>query len=632
MLRSRSGTFRSPTLTARRRAPGFTLVELMMSLAMVLLLTLAVTQIFRVTVQTIGKGNATGEVVRGLDATRIALQIDFAGTDDISYSGLTDESGILPTDRQPAIIISSTAAPAFLSRRDMETDSDYDPATLPWPHGVETFDSDGDGLDDALLGPYHNGRRWFRTDTLSFFVGGHGESQKNLIPGGGGFYGDTTSEESWVWYGHGQVYDGQGELNNNSTNQYPLPGEGTAELNPNNFFANQFALLRTAILLRADQFPTGAPAGASSTVLNDDGIPVLHLRPVWDTATPADFTGGLDMSPFEFQSPVAEYDGMTNQPTLFRSQDSRVDVAGVTAEQYRQRVRAAQNYGTAIGSSDANGPLRFNGAFPRDANPLTWYNRLFARTNGNLVKQNPGRFWINSLVLKPLNAEEVSQASSYLLGGATEFVVEYAGDFLTQLPNGDIDWANGGLLADGVVDFTVDFAGVRHIRFYGMPRDVDADGRIPGPALAPEQPGAAFPTDPVLLQSTDTRPLADYLPRTNSPLTVDTGLPFEKRLPAAYSGAATETMDTRVNIADYMDPAVYTDQDYDWSYLAAWGPGDFDGGLYPNPTHNTSFVSLANPEGILRPSLIRIIVSAIDRQARLEDSVSMELIFRVPVE
>src|SRR5690606_8017926 len=106
---------------------GFTLTELMISLVMVLLLVLAVSRIFSVTATTIGKGNATGEVIRGLDAARIALQIDFTGTDGITYGGFTDDSGILPGPRQPSIILYSTSIPAFLSERDMAADIDFDP-------------------------------------------------------------------------------------------------------------------------------------------------------------------------------------------------------------------------------------------------------------------------------------------------------------------------------------------------------------------------------------------------------------------------------------------------------------------------------------------------------------------------
>lgn len=612
-----------------------------MSLAMVLLLTLAVTQIFRVTVTTIGKGNATGEVVRGMDAARIALQIDFSGTDSITYSGFTDQSGILPTDRQPAIIISSTAAPAFMSERDMESDSDYDPATGA---GVDTIDADNNGVDDTLLGPYRNGRRWFRLDSLSFFTGGHGESQKNLQPTGGGYYGDTTGDESWVWYGHGRLYDGQGELNQENTNQYPLPGEGTRDTNPHNFFANQFVLLRSAIICKP-LYDHDGDSATEITATNDAGGPtneILFVRPTWDPAVPSAVAAEPEVGPFNYLTQVNLFTAPTgpNEPyptaDPYEIQDSRVDVAGVTVAQYRERLSIAQRYDSAAGGNpnDANGPLSFGAGGA--AAPPTWYNRLFARTTSNPL--NSGRFWINSQVLKPLDAGEVSQASSYLLGGASEFIVEYAGDFLTQLPTGAIDTTgiNAGLAPDGVIDFTIDASGTRHIRFYGMPRDVDgvvaddagATYLIPGPAATAAKTITGGPVSTVLLTSTDTRPLADYLPAAGT-MNVNTGFPFEKRLPGNYTGTP-ELPTGRDTVPDY---GVLAAADFDdFTYLAAWGPADFDGATAGLSLYGATFTTPANPEGKLRPSLIRVIVSGIDREHRLEEPLSMELIFRVPAE
>ena len=633
----------APRTASRRTAakgalPGFTLIELMIALVLVLLLVLAMTQIFNVTSKAIGKGTATGEVVRGLDSARVALQIDFAGTDNIAYLGFGDESGILPTNRQPAIIISSTSIPAFVSERDMEADSDADPTTV---------DIDNDGTDDLpALGPYQIGTRWFRTDTLSFFARGEFESQTNIQPPSGpvspSFYGNTTSREAWVWYGHGRVYNGVGALTDESS--FWLPGADSPAANPNHFFASQFVLLRTPILLKALQPTTGGP----TTVVDDNGSPVLHLRPQWDPGLPAANANTIDVGPLSYlRVPANEsnvFDPTTNDffPSAaapFRVFQSRVDVAGVTASQYRQRLAAVQS---EINFS-SNSRLEFDSAY--EAIPATWYNRLLARHDNDPAHspQNNGRFWINPLVIKPLNAGEVSQASNYLLTGAAQFIVEYAGDFIRQAPNGEIATLmsdgttpapNGGLTPDGVIDFTIDANGVRHIRWYGMPRDVDGDGAIPGPALAPATPGTA--TDPVLLQSIDVRPLADYLPQTasaTSPMTIDSGFPFEKRLPGEYQPNLSGPVQPRNGITDYS--AALSDN-FDWSYLAAWGPGDFDGNLYDggvaNTVHPFDFASPEVPDGNLRPSLIRVIITGIDHQAKLENAISQELVFRVPHE
>ncbi len=634
---------------------GFTLTELMISLVMVLLLVLAVSRIFSVTATTIGKGNATGEVIRGLDAARIALQIDFTGTDGITYGGFTDDSGLLPGPRQPSIIIYSTSIPAFMSQRDMEGDADFDPSTPLFDQQVAmtTLDADNDGVDELTFGPFQTGRRWFRTDTISFFTEGHAESQTNLRAGGG-FTGDIEGHESWVWYGHGRVYDGISALN--AFGSYLLPGEGTSDANPNHYFANQFVLLRNAIMLTPqvdhDQDPTTA-----TTVVDGDGIFAAHLRPRWDTLVPDtdlyyDAGGGQwvpNLGPFTYdlgdmgsifpggQSPVRihfaapdpdPFPSPPNRPyeqghefvndgsLNYVVQQSRVDIAGVDADAFRERLKVVQREDeTGAFSGRINGPLEFT-ASPRTE---TWYERMFARSPGSAVTpaervRNAFRFFTNPLVLKPLHAGEASQASAYLLGGAAQFIVEYAGDFLTQ----DLDGVTTANTPDGVIDYTVDADGVRHIRWYGMPRDVDNDGVIPGPAAAPAD----------LLTSIDTRPLADYV-MGGGAITVDTGFPFEKRLPAAYDPA----MQTRANITDYLDPALYT-ANFDWSYLVAWGPGDFDGDLYGTldasaPAGHNDPALLGAPIG---PALIRVIVQGLDRESRLEEPISMELVFRVPAE
>ncbi len=601
-----------------------------MSLVMVLLLTLAVSQIFRVTASTIGKGNATGEVIRGIDSTRIALQIDFTGTDGIGYGGFTDKSGILPADRQPAIIISSTSIPAFMSQRDLQADEDGDPTTLDW---------DNDGIDNLpALGPFNVGRRVFRLDSLSFFTGGKAESQKNLEPSGGGFYGDTSSDESWVWYGHARVYDGSGPLNLEASYLLPAGAATTQDTNPHNFFANQFVLLRNQILLKSLQSYqlTSGGLAPEATVLSDSGVPVLHGRATWDPMAPAMVlpTNEPEVGPLAYDSPVAEMDDATGTHSIHQHPDglddllqhTRVDVAGVTPATYRERLFFAQRAGAF---NEANGPLSFNGGV---AQPVTWYNRLFARVTDDPA--NAGRFWINPLVVKPLDAGEVSQASSYLLGGATGFIVEYAGDFLAQTETGAIDTAapNGGIAPDGVIDFTVDATGTRHIRFYGMPRDVDGTVNYAGQSFVIPGPGSRTVTVPMpggladsdaMLVSTDVRPLADYLPGTGT-FNVNTGLPFEKRLPADYQGSP-ERPTGRAQILDYGILA-YGDLD-DTTYLAAWGPHDFDG--YPVGFNGIPPELQLIP---LRPSLIRVIVQGIDRQNRLEEPLSMELIFRVPAE
>src|SRR5947209_17221594 len=68
------------------------------------------------------------------------------------------------------------------------------------------------------------------------------------------------------------------------------------------------------------------------------------------------------------------------------------------------------------------------------------------------------------------------------LRGCSQFIVEYAGDFLSQdpttgivtaaQPDGEIDYILDNVVANGTPQF------VRRVRWYGFPRDVTGDGKV----------------------------------------------------------------------------------------------------------------------------------------------------------
>ena len=633
-----------PSRPARPSRRGFTLTELMISLALVLLLTLAMTRIFGVTTRAISKGNAIGEVTRGLDAVRTTLAADMTGADyGVGYDPASDAQGILPLNKQPAIIIYSTSAPTFLNAADQKSDSDGNPLTI---------DRDNDGMDEAtpVFSQYQVGRRFFRTDTLSFFAAGQYKAQASLNPGA--FISDVTSNSAWIWYGHGRVYDGSGGVNKSAA--YLRPGQGTVATNPRNFYASDFILVRNSLLLKAPSDHDG-DATTAATVVSENNTPVLFARARWDVeqpTAPANLYSGStrkypDLGPLMYDSsdgndspisifakgatgskpgdkdhkvatddPLNPYvnqgTGVPATAARYTVQQSRVDVAGVDAAAFRERLRAVQSIdSTLVATGATNGPLRFNSG--GNSTPATWYDTLFARS-GN--RTNQFRFWINPFLIRPLDAGETSQATSPLLTGATQFIVEFAGDFVTQNAAG----ATTDNQPDGVIDFNISAGSVRSTRWYGMPRDVDGDGIIPGPGTGN--------TSAPFLNSPDTRPLGDFLIAGGvggRGMSVDTGMPFEKRLPGTYTSGNPETLGSRGGITDYVAAGRATD--FDCSYLVAFGPGDFDGDLYPTATQTAALTGIP-----LRPSLIRVITVAVDRQAKLEEPLSQELIFRVPAE
>lgn len=73
-------------------------------------------------------------------------------------------------------------------------------------------------------------------------------------------------------------------------------------------------------------------------------------------------------------------------------------------------------------------------------------------------------------------SEKLAQAAPVLLENCQQFLVEFAGDFVTQ--------DNGGLVTDdkpdGVLDFSFE-SGVRNLRWYGLPRDTGG-----GPGMTPD--------------------------------------------------------------------------------------------------------------------------------------------------
>jgi type II secretory pathway pseudopilin PulG len=92
---------------------------------------------------------------------------------------------------------------------------------------------------------------------------------------------------------------------------------------------------------------------------------------------------------------------------------------------------------------------------------------------------DPWRFGCDPDVVSPLTSVKAAQAASHFLQYCSQFAVEYAGDFLTQADDGTVTAAE----PDGQIDFLVRTLGgssVRETRWYGMPRDLDGDGRIYG--------------------------------------------------------------------------------------------------------------------------------------------------------
>ena len=102
----------------RRLRRGFTLIELMISIAIVLILMLGINYVFSTSSKTIGTGLALSAVTRDMRNARSVMQSDFDNAKSVEDAG-----------KMPAIIIQSEYNYAFMNKKDRLSDNDGNPAT-----------------------------------------------------------------------------------------------------------------------------------------------------------------------------------------------------------------------------------------------------------------------------------------------------------------------------------------------------------------------------------------------------------------------------------------------------------------------------------------------------------------------
>ena len=624
------------TTTGRRPRTsrgGFTITELMISVALTLVLTAAVGLIFRTTTETIEKGTATNDVVRNLDAARTALQLDFTGGDDIDFDAFTDRAGILPNREQPMIVISSLAGATFRDQSDFESDAraNYDPAspdTDAWINDALTLDQDGDLTEepgevlDIFTG---QARRVFRMDQLSFGAAG-GFPSETAASGSGTFTQSVQGQQALVYYGHLRVFNNDyGSVDVSAG--YGAPGRPVTpggQPNVNNRFANQFILGRMTLPLidpnRDDA--TGTDAIDQEYIVDASGREVPFYRRTWNTPQ----EDSRDIQPLQAYVNTAVAKIYNGDSTLvnygengqgFPMYRGRVDVLGTSASELRERMAfVVETDPTVSGATNRSWPYEQTDDYSRQPRPgggnvgLAWWERWFWSENF--------RVWINPYGQQPFDASSMGQRTHFLTPGAQQFIVEYAGDYFEQAPDGTITDVDGdGLFIepDGTIDFFVDAGGRRGIRFYGFPRDADGDGDIRLEAINASAGSVRY-------LSPDVVPLKDMVGNSSGSGAVPTPtlaasetntfpFPHEKRVPTVERpDAATEDY-----VADGPAPSIYGGY-----YVCAWTAPELDGN-FPAPF-----------DFPLGPKLIRVIVEAADPDGNLENAVSTELVFRVPEE
>ena len=181
-------------------------------------------------------------------------------------------------------------------------------------------------------------------------------------------------------------------------------------------------------------------AAAGSPPIEALGRFALLLRD--EAAMPAEAyirRDGTLMSPLAGNSQVSGGGRMLRQ--------SRYDLAGITLEQLPKLVEDA-----SMSQPDWWLPLVFN------YEARTKFERPLDSASGLTA------------------SEKLAQAAPVLIENCQQFLVEFAGDFVTQ--------DNGGQVTDdkpdGVLDFSFE-SGVRNLRWYGLPRDTGG-----GPGMTPD--------------------------------------------------------------------------------------------------------------------------------------------------
>lgn len=491
---------------------GFTLLELIISVALVLVLMLAITRIFTITSDAVGASQGLAAATRDARAAQAVFARDI---------------GAMASDSPFIWIRCREAFSAFRNATDDLADIDRLELTID-------LNNDGREGDSAVAGEIVQGHllnsRRHRFDNFSFFMRDRFVRQTGNTAGNV-FVSGLTSPEAWVYYGdvalpnnNGTFAKGSGGLTN--------PGEGTGlSDNPNNYYASQWVLGRfSPLMLRR------------STTTNDirEGTVVQEF-----------FTqiSGDRMRPFTSGTPA------TVNPTVNKLPKARYDLIDVDMTLANDIVDSA----------------RVNAGTP-------WYQMILDE-----------RLQINPFVTKPISSAALSQQASLFVNSVSQFVVEFAGDFITQ------DFT--GALTDAVPDGTIDFStnrGVRQIRWYGYPRDTDGDGTIDVQERDTDSDGVIDTVG------------ADVVPISN--IILADGVNYSTGTHAYRNVEHFRPNDSQPSRKTYTATPAFS------FYYAAWGPD-----------------TINNPD-IPRPRMYRITMT-IDRPemaGRTLDGVSFEYVFNAP--
>jgi prepilin-type N-terminal cleavage/methylation domain-containing protein len=415
-----SNPFRAyPSFTARRRR-AFTLVELMISIALALMLIYGISQVFKMSGDTVGAQQAVSANVRDQRAASATMTEDWRNS-------MPDSPLVLISNRV-AYGYDGTAKSGFhagFKNAEEERNGDVtgDP-TRQDVNGTPFIVKVAQGTD-----------RTPRLDRLGFFARNIFRSQ---MPDNTTVASGLAGGEAYIWYGHVAIVN-------------PSTGK---PIQPQDQYGSDRVLGRVAVLMK------------------DTGMPPLNPLAA------------------KFLPPLA------NNVNVWRSVQ---DFAPANVEQWRQTANLAYNNGNNLTPGAA---------------AFAWYAPLLDPNTAAITYWRP---LCQPTLLRPVTQEKLSQTVPYFVGNCTQFIVEYAGDFVDQdetdplVPGRVIDVKRKRKLASATgtvpeeietdtpqhraidgdqIDYIIDTSGdpasppndpskwVKKVRWYGLPRDINGDGAV----------------------------------------------------------------------------------------------------------------------------------------------------------
>jgi type II secretory pathway pseudopilin PulG len=652
--------------------PAFTLVELMLSLALVLLLIIGINYVFR---------SATDAVSAG--QTLNSINTDSQATQPLLFDDLRNAS-----KNPPCFIIASQLVTQFLNSDDAKTSSD--PTIIVTDNAgsqVKIANSAAAPYVSSISPAILNNRN-HRADLLKFFA----HANYHRRSGNDGTYiGTESSDDAYIELGHAALP--ANDLSNffGPTGLPTIPSQSNAFGMPGvprlGAYASDWVLGRRDTLLESPwQNPTlgsPQPITAGDYYYATIPSPALNTPPyglgynVFGT-TVTQF--GANMSPLSYGTVDYCQPTPPGNPTptegVTQSQSSRYDIAGATPDQFDRIIaNAILNWQAAgyFGPSLWWNPLVYSfpiaqttgtgtvGTVPQYSQTTTtpyvvpyyqvppqilrstqemYTSPLAPRGRGFVpVAQfaDPG-LWLNRpqcnpLIQTPVTAAALAEMAPYFLQHCSQFVVEYAGDYMQQDNNPPSSDANAGnmlgLGPDGQIDYYLDANGNKHIRWYGMPRSSTGTPHLDGLGTTAG--------DSVLIRGYDnTKDKAASIPATGLPINYFTDvIPLRDYYTMWFNSLNNNTL-------------VYSPP---WEVDVNFDPSR-DYGAYFNPTtnsvanvpaanasaNNNAFngpFATSNPPRYVAawhddvPAMVRILIKVDDPNNKVKDGPWYEYVFRL---